>query len=139
MGMVSAIFDFCVLVVLHANCDILWGRVLQKVIAQPGFLICVIFHVLVFGHGECYKNVFSQLWVANLNLGPRPRIRCFSSISMRGDQNFEQGLNGSKFRSLEALVPPFESSRRDLHDEHGFSNVRFSIFIDIFNDGSQRV
>ena len=31
------------------------------------------------------------------------------------------GLTGVKFRSLEALVPLFESSRQDLHDGHGFS------------------
>ena len=35
MGMVSAALCFCVFVVLPANCNILWARVLQKVIAQP--------------------------------------------------------------------------------------------------------
>ena len=38
-------------------------------------------------------------------------------------------LTGVKFRFLEALVPPFESSRRDLHDRHGFSDFLMCPFL----------
>ena len=38
-------------------------------------------------------------------------------------------LTRVKSRSREALVPPFESSRRDLHDGHGFSDFLFLRFV----------
>ena len=49
--------------------------------------------------------------------------------SEAGDPKLKIGLTGVKFGSLEALVPPFESSRRDLHDGHGFSDFLISAFV----------
>ena len=35
------------------------------------------------------------------------------------------GKTGVGFRSTEVSTPPFESSRRDLHDEHGLEDTQF--------------
>ena len=57
------------------------------------------------------------------------RLDFRSPTYCRNHFKFETGVTDVKFRSPEALVPPFESSRRDLHDGHGFSNFLFLRFL----------